>query len=163
MEPMTLDGRLGTSVSVDICRSCEAFWFDAYESVRLAPAATLALVQSISSTSGGSGGPLSTSDLRCPRCGTPLTHTHDLQGTTPFQYWRCDKGHGRFTTFVDFLREKSFLRPLTAEERAEVRQAVGTINCTNCGAPIDIARSSTCSHCGTALSMADVARWLKAT
>ena len=31
-----------------------------------------------------------------------------------------------------------------------------TVNCSNCGAAIDLARDSSCSHCGTPLSMLDL-------
>lgn len=30
------------------------------------------------------------------------------------------------------------------------------VNCSNCGAPVDLARGSGCGHCGSPLSMLDV-------
>jgi hypothetical protein len=47
MTAMTLGGRLGPGVAIDACSSCQAFWFDAYENLQLAPASTLALFQLI--------------------------------------------------------------------------------------------------------------------
>src|SRR5204863_2559634 len=70
--------------------------------------------------------------------------------------WRCDSGHGHLMTFVDFLREKDFVRPLTPPQLDELRQNVRTINCSNCGAAIDLAKDSVCAHCGSAVSMLDV-------
>ena len=85
-----------------------------------------------------------------------LFPTHDRQRNTPFQYLRCPKDHGRLITFVEFLREKDFIRPLSAQQIDELRQSVQIVNCSNCGAPIDLATSSACGHCGSPLSMLDM-------
>jgi hypothetical protein len=45
---------------------------------------------------------------------------------------------------------------LTPQQIAELRQNVQTVNCSNCGGPIDLARESVCPHCGSALSMLDM-------
>jgi hypothetical protein len=37
-----------------------------------------------------------------------------------------------------------------------LKKNVRTMNCTNCGAPIDLANSSACTHCGSAISMLDM-------
>ena len=75
---------------------------------------------------------------------------------TRFSYLKCPNDHGRLTTFFDFLREKDFIRPLTPEQLQELRQNVQTVNCSNCGAPVDVARASACGHCGSPLSMLDL-------
>jgi hypothetical protein len=41
-------------------------------------------------------------------------------------------------------------------EIEELKKKVRTVNCSNCGAPIDLATSSACSHCGTAISVLDM-------
>ena len=79
-----------------------------------------------------------------------------MQRTTRFSYLRCPNGHGRLTTFFDFLREKDFIRPLTAQQLAELRQHVQMVNCSNCGAPVDLTQGSSCAHCGSPLSMLDL-------
>jgi Zn-finger nucleic acid-binding protein len=43
MTERTLEGHLGTRVSIDVCEPCQAFWFDGRESLQLSPAATLQL------------------------------------------------------------------------------------------------------------------------
>jgi hypothetical protein len=91
----------------------------------------------------------------CPRCNAQLRRTQDLQRSTRFEYFRCPNNHGRLTTFFDFLKEKDFVRPLTPQQIAELRRNVQAINCSNCGAPIDLAKRSDCGHCGSALSMLD--------
>jgi hypothetical protein len=59
-------------------------------------------------------------------------------------------------TFFNFLREKDFIRPMSQAQIDELRRNVRSINCSNCGAPIDLARGSACAHCGSPLSMLDV-------
>lgn len=88
--------------------------------------------------------------------GESLQLSHDRQRNTAFQYRRCETGHGRLITFFDFLREKDFLRPLSKEQVEELKRNVQTVGCSNCGAPIDLARGSTCPHCGSPLSMLDL-------
>jgi hypothetical protein len=79
-----------------------------------------------------------------------------MQRTTRFEYLRCPKGHGRLTTFFDFLREKDFIRPLTTAQIAELRRNIQTVNCSNCGGPVDLSKGGTCTHCGSPLSMLDM-------
>jgi len=155
MTPLELGARLGSSLDIDLCAACRAIWFDRYEDLQMAPAATLKVFGIISDQSGAQGAPLAGA-LRCPRCQGRLLLTHDIQRTTPFRYWRCDAGHGRLMAYIDFLREKDFVRPLTSQQLDELRQNVQTINCSNCGAAIDLAKDSVCAHCGSAVSMLDL-------
>ena len=154
MTPLPLEGRQGTTVDVDLCKDCRAFWFDRYESLRLSPGATLKLFTLMGEP--GSTGRPQPRTMRCPRCSARLTLTHDMQNTTRFQYWQCPQNHGHFITFLDFLREKDFIHPLTPQQIAELRQNVQTVNCSNCGGPIDLAKESVCPHCGSPLSMLDM-------
>jgi hypothetical protein len=155
MNAQTLDGHLGTSVQIDLCQTCQLFWFDHLESLRLAPAATLKLFQLIGEGKRASPRPVA-AQLKCPRCDLRLLLTNDRQRNTPFRYWRCARDHGRLITWFDFLREKDFIRPLSAEQLDALRQNVQIVNCSNCGAPVDLVKTSACSHCGTPLSMLDL-------
>jgi len=38
----------------------------------------------------------------------------------------------------------------------ELKKNVRTVNCSNCGAPIDLQTSSACTHCGSAISILDM-------
>src|SRR5262245_14818212 len=89
MTSMTLEGHLTPPVEIDLCTACQAFWFDKYESLRLAPASTLKLIKLIGEHS-TSGKPTFAPNLRCPRCAARLLKTHDMQRNTRFSYWRCD-------------------------------------------------------------------------
>jgi hypothetical protein len=155
MPEESLDGRSNHPVTINLCHGCQVFWFDTHESPALTPGSTLTLFRIIgehAAHKGSVGNELS----KCPRCGARLQRTHDMQRTTRFEYLRCPKGHGRLTTFFDFLREKDFIRPLTTAQIAELRRNIQTVNCSNCGGPVDLSKGGTCTHCGSALSMLDM-------
>ncbi len=155
MTVLTLGAHQGKSVAIDRCTPCQAFWFDKFESLQLSPASTLSLLQSIGEEK--PVGPVSfAKDMRCPRCESLLRPTQDMQRNTRFSYFRCANGHGRFIRFIDFLREKDFIRPLSKPQIAELRKHVRTVNCANCGAPVDLESGAVCSHCGSPLSMLDM-------
>lgn len=156
--PMTehaLGGHVGTTVIIDVCLPCQAFWFDGHESLRLTPASTLRLFRIIGDQAAEARHPLPNKST-CPRCASALVLTHDQQRATRFQYRRCPKAHGRFMTFFDFLRQKDFIRPLSGAQLEDLRAHVQTVNCSNCGAPVDLAHASTCAHCQSPLSMLDI-------
>ena len=155
MAAHTFEARLGRSVAIDLCLECQLLWFDHGESLQLSPASTLKLFRAIGEH-GTKGRRPSPSEMPCPRCHAQLGLAHDRQRSTRFQYWRCPAGHGRLTSFFDFLREKDFIRPLSPEQIENLRRSVDTVNCSNCGAPVDLARGSACSHCASPLSMLDL-------
>jgi len=154
MSVVALQDRSGADVQVDVCRDCQAFWFDRYENTRLSSGSTLKLFNLMAERA-PAGGPLR-QPMACPRCKAHLALTHDIQPrATRFEYWRCPK-HGHFITFLQFLKEKDFVRPLTPKQIADLRQNVQTVNCSNCGGPIDLVKQSTCPHCGSPLSIIDM-------
>ncbi len=134
MQPQVLARKPLGEVTIDLCAACQAFWFDAFESVQFAPGATLALFEIIRQTGAGEHRALSPR-LPCPRCTQPLKLTHDLQHTTRFFYYRCEYGHGRFTPFLQFLREK--------------------IRCSSCGAPVDLEKDAACPYCRAPIAILD--------
>lgn len=155
MQEATFDAHLGRRVQIDICHACQSFWFDAYESATLTPGATLSLFRIIGEKIAR---PQRTNadHANCPRCKGRLRRTHDMQRATKFEYLSCPNAHGRLTTFFDFLREKDFIRPLTPQQIEELRRNVQSVNCANCGAPVDVTVGAACAHCGTPLSMLDL-------
>jgi hypothetical protein len=154
MTAMQLTGHMNTPVEIDVCSACQSFWFDKYESLKLSPASTLKLMKFIGEHPSASRALPEV--LRCPRCATRMVATNDLQRNTRFHYWRCGRDHGRFIWFLEFLREKNFLRQLSPREVAELRANIQFVHCSNCGAPIDLAAASACAHCGSAISMLDM-------
>jgi hypothetical protein len=156
MQSHALDGHGARPVSIDVCLPCQAIWFDALESPALSPAGTLALFHLIG-THTDRPQPTAATLAKCPRCQSRLLLTKDMQRTTRFEYLRCPHGHGRLTSFLDFLKEKDFIRPLTRAQVEELRQNVSSVNCAGCGAPVDLAAGSACTHCGAPLCMLDLA------
>lgn len=156
MEERTLAASLGKNVDISICRHCHAFWFDPYESLQLTPDSTLELLRLIADETAKPGGASVPSDLTCPTCRTRLRLAHDRQRNTRFTYWKCERDHGRFTRFTEFLKEKELVRAASAEQIAELRKSIRMIHCSNCGAPIDLAGASACGHCAAPISMLDM-------
>jgi len=155
MTEQTLTGHWSTPLAIDLCLACQAFWFDGYESLKLSPASVLTLFRLIGEQTPAK--PVALSDTcACPRCQMRLVPTHDLQRNTRFEYLRCPVKHGRLTTFFNFLREKDFIRPLSAQQIEELRRTAQAVNCSNCGASVNLASGAACDHCKSPLSMLDM-------
>jgi hypothetical protein len=155
MTSQALEGHHGQPITIDLCLVCQSFWFDAHESLRLSPASTLKLFRIVGDEVAVAR-PAVSNTPACPRCRTPLRLTRDIQRSTRFEYFNCPRGHGRLTTFFNFLREKNFIRPLSAAQIAELRQNLQTVNCSNCGAPVNVVAGAACTHCSSPLSMLDM-------
>jgi hypothetical protein len=156
MEECRLEARPAAPIAIDICHACQAFWFDAHESPRLSPGSTLTLFSVIGAKAARPSAFTEGDVAKCPRCNGRLRLTHDRQRNTSFAYLRCPNGHGRLTTFFDFLREKDFVKPLSPREIAELSRRLRAVNCSNCGAPVNLAEGGTCTHCGSPLSTFDL-------
>ena len=154
MHAEAFDGHYGRTVALDLCFTCAVIWFDGHESLALAPGAVLRMFTLIHEHQ-AERQPGALASPACPRCYAALTETHDVQRNVRFTYWNCLQRHGRLTNFVEFLREKSFVRPLAPAELAKLRENVQTIHCDGCGAPIDLEHGSTCTFCGAAVSTLD--------
>ncbi len=123
MTDWTLDGRVGTQVTVDVCTACQSFWFDQHQSLQLSPGSTLKLMKYIGEHS-STVKPTLSDVLKCPRCGGPLSLAHDLVRNMRFNYWACGNGHGKFIGFFDFLKEKNFIHALSPQEIQQLKQNV---------------------------------------
>ena len=140
-------------VDLDICYDCQGIWFDPFESAQLAPAAILQLFEAIRKREAPAR-PLAVT-CACPVCHHALALTHDFERTNRLTYYRCAAGHGRFTTFMQFLREKNFVRTLSPAEVYRLRAVVAQVKCSSCGAPIDLARDAECSYCHAPIAVLD--------
>ncbi len=141
-------------VQLDLCFACHAIWFDQYESAQLTPGAVLDLFKQIHAHHDQPPRPLGEA-LRCPACKERLKLTQDLQRTNRISYYRCEAAHGRLTTFFQFLREKQFVRSLTAPEIEKLRAHVSQVRCSGCGAPVDVERDAQCGYCRSPISILD--------
>jgi endogenous inhibitor of DNA gyrase (YacG/DUF329 family) len=156
MTAMTLDGRLRGSVTIDVCATCQAFWFDHFDSLQLSAGSTLKLMKFIGEHSSPTKPSLPPDTLRCPRCATPLHLAHNMQRNMPFTYWRCGNEDGHFISFFEFLKEKNFIHTLSPEQIKELRQNVQSVNCSSCGASINLQSNSACPYCHAPISMLDM-------
>ena len=155
MTPLAEDafGAVPRPIEVEACAACGLFWFDDTGSIRLTPRAVLSLFAYIGQAGKATNALASTQ--RCPRCQSALAFTHDLQRTTKFTYWRCAVDRGQLFTFTQFLAAKNFIRALSSAELAKLRDNVREVNCSQCGAPVDLAQDSACPHCGAPVSIID--------
>jgi hypothetical protein len=147
----------GGDVDLDICFGCQGIWFDAFESLQLTPGAVVELFRLVHEHQGDQRFALKDT-MRCPRCASILSHAFDLAKVGGrFNYHRCARGHGRLTTFGQFMIEKGFVRQLSPAEILALQARVTTVRCSSCGAPIDIQRNHACTHCRAPLTFLDPA------
>ena len=154
MATLALATTLGVPVQAGQCADCTLLWFDGGSSVRLAPASVLQIFQAIGTGAGTPGAALR-DHYACPRCGGALAFTHDLQRATRFAYWRCAVDRGQLIGYTQFLLEKNFIRPPSADDLATLRREVREIACSQCGAPIDLQKDSMCPFCHAPIALVD--------
>ena len=157
MSLYSLPGHYGQAIKIDVCHDCNALWFDQWESTQLSSDGTVALFQLINERGGTSSTAASKfgEGLRCVTCGTGMKLTNDRVKYTRFAYQACPKGHGRLTTFYNFLAEKQFVRELTQLERTKLAATVQQIKCSGCGASVNIGKTDACEYCRAPVSVFD--------
>jgi hypothetical protein len=154
MKLYTLPGHYGKDVVVDACHECHALWFDESESTQLSPDGVVELFRMVHDAPGVAS-PKWGEGLGCVRCRSGLKTVHDVAGGSRFTYHSCQKGHGRLTSFYQFLTEKKFVRELTAAERMKLAAEVKQIRCSGCAAPVNLAKQSACEYCRAPISVFD--------
>lgn len=154
MDKRSFGRQIHGEVVLDLCWDCRAIWFDQHESAQLAPGAVIELFRLIHEHRDQPGRGLA-ERMACPHCKARLALTHDVQRTNRLVYHRCPAGHGRLTGFVQFLREKQFIRSLSQPEVERLKATVAQVRCTGCGAPVDVARDTACPFCRAPLSVLD--------
>ena len=154
MQTLEFERRQVGAIALDFCFPCQVIWFDSFESLQLTPGGILEVFKTMHEQRAPTRNTLPAL-LSCPRCSSRLERTHDLQHTTHFTYFRCTFGHGRLTPFFQFLLEKNFVRPVTGAELAALKAKVKTVQCSNCGAPLDLEHDSACRYCGSPISILD--------
>ncbi|QJR15832.1 zf-TFIIB domain-containing protein [Usitatibacter palustris] len=154
MQSRALERHVGGLIELDLCFDCHAIWFDQYESGQLAPGAVIEIFRLIHENQDKPARPLA-DRLNCLHCREKLVFTNDMQRSNKISYYRCAQGHGRFTTFVQFLREKNFVRTLSAPEIQELKATVKQVRCSSCGAAVDLSRDAACAHCRSPVAILD--------
>ena len=154
MERVTLASHMGTPVEIDVCWPCRVIWFDNLESASLSAGSVIELFKRIHMARDGNRNLLKNVTC-CPICATTLKNTSDLGKSGRFTYARCENCHGRLISFVQFLREKNFIRTLQPHEISNLSVTVKQIRCSSCGGPINLESDKACTHCGAAISVLD--------
>lgn len=153
MQTIAVESRSVGRIDIDVCVQCFVIWFDNAESAQLAPSAVVELFKIVNASSDKPRLPLATG-LPCPRCRVRLNLTHDICKAGRISYYRCPT-HGRLTPFYQFLKEKQFIRQLSATEIGQLRVDVKQIKCSGCGGAIDLEKDTACSYCGAAVAVLD--------
>lgn len=144
----------GQPLEIDICWPCHLIWFDGMESVALSASSVVDLFRQIHHHEADARN-IVTNSPSCPVCADKLQQTSDLNRSGRFQYKRCGNGHGRASTFMQFLREKNFVRTLAPHEIKTLSAKVKQVRCSSCGASVNIEHDTSCTHCGSAIAVLD--------
>lgn len=160
MQRLALAGHYGTTVEIDLCAHCDWVWFDALESARLNGPALLALIGVMAESHALPHQPLRR-DPRCPRCDGHLGIVHNQSRWGRSSQLQCERRHGAYQSFAQFLGEKGLLRPMSRLDRARLLQSRGRVECVNCGGDIGAADEQ-CRFCRSVPSLLDVARLARA-
>ncbi len=154
MELHAFEGVYGPEIEVDLCFSCHLIWLDKRESLHLAPGGTMELFRVLHDHRDDARHALRRR-LPCARCERRLSLHNDVGKAGRFHYFACPAGDGRLTPFSEFLKEKQFVRALTPLEKTRVRAELKNVQCSSCGAPVDLERGFDCGHCGAPLTVLD--------
>lgn len=154
MERQALEGTYGPDIEVDVCFACHVLWLDRSESLHLTPRGTLDLFRALNEHRDDPRHALRDRNA-CPRCARRLELLHDIGKGGRFSYYRCPSRHGRLTPFSEFLKEKEFVRALTPMEQERLKAEIKQVQCSSCGAPVELSRGFSCAHCGSALTVLD--------
>ena len=154
MRSLALGRRPAGEVVVDLCAPCHLLWFDAFESVQLTPGGTLALFAAIRDGGVADRRPIP-SRLGLPALCRAAQRDAGPAADDAIQLLPVSARPRTPTPFVQFLREKDFIRPLPPADIARLAAQVKVIRCSGCGAPVDLARDTACSHCGAPIATLD--------
>ena len=156
LRKVPLSGHYKRTVELDVCERCALIWFEGTETAQIAGPGVIDLIKLIDTAKQNEHlGPLSGA-LACPRCNSPLK---EIRTETRFGHTKqlhCPNGHGYFQTFVLYLAEKGFLRPIAWPD---VKQLAGrTLFCAGCGAGIEARAQTACPYCQSSVGLLDPGR-----
>lgn len=159
MRTLTLTGHYQRTVTIDVCESCTLIWFDQLESVELAGPGVADLVDLIHQAVRAEA-PLAPlpSSIACPVCAAP---THSAFNMTRFgrtAELKCPQGHGYFQTFVLYLAEKGYIRPISWADIGQLADSRRRLFCAGCGAVLDDRPYLRCPYCQSEVGVLDPAR-----
>ncbi|MES2125656.1 MAG: hypothetical protein V4463_00145 [Pseudomonadota bacterium] len=162
LRTLTLTGHYERPVEIDLCDPCCLVWFDTTESVRLAGAGVAGLVKVIhaamSSGVARTNSPSLSTIQNCPVCSAALHSVFNLSRFGRTAQMECPRGHGYYQTFMLYLAEKGFVRPILWADVKLLAGGSGHIYCANCGAGLEPRPQEACPYCQSAIGVLDPAR-----
>lgn len=156
LQRLALPGHYGSSVELDLCADCDLVWFDLTETAQLAGPGLLELIGRMAE-SHARPHELLRPDARCPRCDGKLRVAHNQSRWGRSSQLQCERRHGAYQSFAQFLEEKGLVRPMSRLDRARLLRDKGRIECVNCGAAVGTG-DERCRSCLSVPSLLDIAR-----
>ncbi|WP_374658375.1 zf-TFIIB domain-containing protein [Inhella sp.] len=161
MAHLTLSGLDQRLVEVDHCGACRLVWFDALESVQLAPLGWVQLLRRLEEGGGLGLAPPLPRLPACPLCTQPLKAVQNRSRFGTFAMLECPQRHGHLHTHAGLLAERGLVRALLPLERTRLRSGALRLDCLNCGAPLS-GDADHCRYCDSAVVVIDLPRLLHA-
>lgn len=156
MRVLDLAGHYKRRVEIDVCSNCRLMWFENTEAAQLAGPAQIDLVHLIHEGLQGQNDTQLQARLQCAYCESVLKQVQSPARFGVSRQLQCPQGHGYAQTFLFYLAEKGFLRPLAW---ADIKPVAGQhLFCAGCGAPVEAKPHSACPYCASNLGVLDPAR-----
>jgi len=166
MRVLDLSGHYQRRVEIDTCPHCCLVWFDDTESVRLAGPGIAEFVREIHGAMQAGGEHAHAVSLArvqsCPVCSAQLKRVFDMSRFGRTSKLQCPHGHGYYQTYILYLAEKGFARPLAWSDIRSLQAAGKEVFCAGCGCPLPARPVEACPACHSAVGIIDPARLAKA-
>ncbi len=167
MRALDLSGHYQRRVEIDTCPHCCLVWFDDTESVRLAGAGIAEFLREIHGAMQADGDHAHAVSLArvqsCPVCRAALKPVFNRTRFGRTSQLDCPYGHGYYQTYILYLAEKGFVRPLAWADIRALLAAGKELFCADCGFPLPGRPVDACPACQSAVGVIDPARLAIAT
>jgi len=162
MRVLDLSGHYQRRVEIDTCPHCCLVWFDDTESVQLGGPGIAEFVREIHGAMQAGGGHEHAVSLTrvqtCPVCTASLKPAFNMTRFGRTSELRCPRGHGYYQTYILYLAEKGFVRPLAWSDIHSLQVAGKQLFCSGCGFPLPAHPVDECPACQSAVGVIDPAR-----
>ncbi|MCE3261462.1 MAG: hypothetical protein K0R43_541 [Pseudoduganella sp.] len=162
MRVLDLSGHYQRPVQVDTCAHCCLAWFDGTESVRLAGPGIAELVREIHGAMQADGEHAHAVSLArvqtCPVCEAALKSAANQTRFGRTTHLECPNGHGYYQTYILYLAEKGFVRPLAWSDIRSMLAQGKEMFCASCGCPLPARPLEACPACQSAIGIIDPTR-----
>jgi len=162
MRVLDLSGHYQRRVQVDTCTHCCLAWFDDTESVRLAGPGIAEFVREIHGAMQAGGDHEHAVSLArmqsCPVCQSALKTVSNRTRFGRTTQMECPEGHGYYQTYILYLAEKGYVRPLAWADIRALLAAGKKLFCADCGYPLPDRPVDECPACKSAVEVIDPTR-----